>query len=185
MPSINPLREALPGAGTSFSVDLTQEAIPKSLTAASIADGTITTTQIASHTLISANIAQFLVQLTTINLSASQLQNMHTLPVVLLNAAPAGQSYQIYKILFRMFAGSIPYIAGGPILIYYGSNFANIVNFIPAASVNTNAGTTTDTSRVAIDSTPVIADSVVTFNQTLPFLVGNGHAFVYIWYSIV
>lgn len=198
-----------PKYGTGW--DLTNDAVSNSLTAASIANGTITHTQIsgsagilgsqlsgsagitgaqlATNTVESSQLGLDTLQHVTVPLTSAQILGMYATPVQLV-AAPSGatQNIVVEKVLFTMTATSTAYTGGTNVVFQIGNTAEGGGTATTTTISHTvvdagSAGTTyTVVPMVGYTGTPQTGLYISVTGST--FATGTGTAVVDVWYSI-
>lgn len=177
--------------------------VDQAVTAAKIANATITDLQIsptaaiqgpkiAAGTITQTQIASYLMQYDKAVLTSAAFRNMYTAPVQLLPAPGVGNLIVVRQVVFSVIFANSAYANGGNIALQYGAAAAGAgvlaCNVISAATVNAWSVS----SSISVDGLVANSSNVNTVNQALyisndtaPFITGNSTVHLQIWYAIV
>lgn len=162
------------------------------VTAAKIANNTITSAQVAANAFGFDQLSNTVAKVATVTLSAAQFNGMYATPVLLLAAQGAGTLVLVDKIEFDMAYVSAQYAAGGVVAAQYG----NTVNgagpaataTIAAASftgVTASSQLTSGSAQVLAANTACLNTALYISNATAAFTTGDSTFNVYIYYKVL
>jgi hypothetical protein len=173
------------------TITTTQISATAGIVGTQLAAGTVTGTQIASNTVGDAEIAQNMLQYISVPMTAAEWNGMYAAPFLMFLAGGAHTLITINQVAIEVIYGSAQFTAGGVVALQYDStaNGAGVPasDTIAAATVtgwaaNTIIGVTGAISNGA--SAAIVNKGIYISNQTAAFATGDSTFLLHIWYSI-
>lgn len=173
----NSMATALPGAGTSYSVQEEQ-----------IKANSLTDAVMVANTLTSTSISKNLIQTVTVSLTAAQLIAMYAAPVVLIAAPGTGLTVVVLDAVFKFTATATQFTGGGTVQLQYDSTthaggVTPLTTF--ADTVITSASSSIQQMQSAAGTVLASNKGIYISNATGAFAAGTGTATVNITYRII
>lgn len=158
--------------------DLTEDAVANSLTAASIANNTIDSSQVALH----------LTQHVTVPLTSANILAMYATPVNLIPAGATGTNIVVHKVMFTMIPSGTAYTGGTSVEFQLGTTAHGAgtltTGALAATVVDASGTTTTYNTLIPVAYAGTAATGLYISVTGSTFATGTGTALVDIWYSI-
>lgn len=167
------------------------------VTAAKIANNTITDTQVSTNGLTSASLDKTTIQYLKVPMTAAQWNGMYAAPFEIIPAPGAGKAIIVRGIAAAMTFVAAQYAAGGAVILQYDSTVTHGAGLNTcgtttqaAATVNGFAASTTfgmggQVPIAGIASASFVNKNVALSNATGAFTTGDGTWNIHVWYEVV